>query len=115
MSTRYSEKRGVSVCTFAWRNNPQESASYLEVDAATRSASRADARVAERIDQALRGTGYLSLRNLEIIVTQGLVVLRGRLPSYYMKQVAQAAVRAVPGVGEVHDQLDVVSSRSAHH
>lgn len=82
------------------------------VDAAPRSASPADARVAEKIEQALRLTGYLSLRDLEIFVAEGLVVLRGRLPSYYLKQVTQAAVRAVLGVREVRDELDVVTPRS---
>ena len=69
--------------------------------------------MAEQIDQALQATRYLTLRNLEIIVLDGLVILRGVLPSYYMKQVAHTAVRAVPGVGEVRDELDVVSSRPA--
>src|SRR5690349_11610121 len=62
----------------------------------------ANAQLLARVDQALRATGYLSLRELKCTVGEGLVTLRGRLPSYYMKQVAHVAVRAVPGVGDIH-------------
>lgn len=75
--------------------------------------SRPDKRLAEKIDKAVRATGYLSLRGLNVIVVERLVVLRGKLPSYYMKQVVHAAVRAVLGVGEVRDELNVVSLRPA--
>ena len=115
MPTRYAAEPGVSDGTLAWRDSPEEPASYTEVDTAARSASSADERVAEKIDQALRATGYRSLRNLAFLVAEGLVILRGRLPSYYMKQVAQATVRAVPGVGDVHDELEIVSPRSTPH
>jgi hypothetical protein len=61
-----------------------------------------------RIDHALRKTGYLPLLKLHILATDEIVVLRGAVPSYYMKQIAQAAVSGVPGVTEVHNLLDVV-------
>lgn len=112
MLTQNSEEPGALDRTFAWQISPEESANCQLVDAAPRPASQADARVAERIEQALRATGYQSLRDVEIFVADGLVVLRGKLPSYYMKQVTQAAVRAVRGVRGVRDELDVVSVRS---
>jgi len=58
----------------------------------------------------LRATGYLPLRDLEIFAAEGFVTLRGRVPSYYLKQVAQAAVLALPGVDAVRNELDVFSS-----
>lgn len=112
MLTQNSEEPGALDCTFAWRIGFEEPANCQLVDAVPRSASQADARVADKIEQALRATGYLSLRNLEIFVAEGLVILRGRLPSYYMRQVTQAAVRGVLGVREVRDELDVVTPRS---
>jgi len=112
MPKRYSEEPGTSDCTVACRTSREEPANDAYVDAASKSASPADAHLASQIDRALRATGYLCLRNLAFLVAEGLVILRGRLPSYYMKQVAQATVRAVPGVGDVHDELDVVSPRS---
>ena len=36
----------------------------------------------------------------------------GRLPSYYLKQLAQAAVAEVPGVIEVHNRVEVVATRA---
>jgi len=36
--------------------------------------------------------------------------LSGRLPSFYLKQLVQEAVRRVPGVQFVYNQIDVVSS-----
>jgi osmotically-inducible protein OsmY len=37
------------------------------------------------------------------------VILSGRLPSFYLKQLLQEAVRHVPGVQHVRNQIDVVS------
>jgi hypothetical protein len=36
------------------------------------------------------------------------LVLSGRLPSFYLKQLVQEAVRHVPGVQTVRNQIDVV-------
>jgi osmotically-inducible protein OsmY len=37
--------------------------------------------------------------------------LTGRLPSFYLKQLVQEAVRHVPGVQSVYNQIDVVSNQ----
>lgn len=75
-------------------------------------ASLANAELRERIDQALRVTGYLPLRDVGVIVAEGLVILRGSVPSYHLKQVALEVVRSVPGVSDVRDDLKVISPRS---
>src|SRR5262245_35485123 len=54
--------------------------------------------LASRIEQALRATGYPPLRNLHVLAVEGIAILRGAVPSYYMKQIALAAVSVVPGV-----------------
>jgi osmotically-inducible protein OsmY len=36
--------------------------------------------------------------------------LTGHLPTFYLKQLVQEAVRHVPGVLEVHNLIDVVSA-----
>jgi osmotically-inducible protein OsmY len=38
------------------------------------------------------------------------LLLTGRLPTFYLKQLVQEAVRHVPGVQHVYNQIDVVSS-----
>jgi len=75
-------------------------------------AASIDLLLQEQIEQALRATGYQSLRLVEFVVAEGLVVLRGTLPSYYMKQLALAAVLAVQGVVAVrNDALRVIPAR----
>ena len=66
-----------------------------------------DLRLAERVERALRATGYMLLRGLEITVHARLVILAGRVPSYYLKQVAQSTALAVPGAQQVRNDLEV--------
>jgi osmotically-inducible protein OsmY len=66
--------------------------------------------LAERVERALRATGYPPLRVVEVSVSGPLTILQGRVPSYYMKQLAQAAAMGVPGVRELRNELCVVSS-----
>ena len=109
-STRSYEEPRISNCTITWQNSPGIPVSDAGVDAAVKSASRAGRRLSEQIIQVLRATGYLPLRDLDIFAAEGFVILRGRVPSYYLKQVAQAAVLALPGVDAVCNELDVFSS-----
>jgi hypothetical protein len=70
--------------------------------------SAANAIFEMQIHQALQRSGYLSLRSLEILIENGLVILRGQLPSYYMKQLAQVFVLGLVGVDEVRNEVQVV-------
>ena len=63
--------------------------------------------LAEGIERALRATGYGPLRGIEVTVHARLVILGGRVPSYYLKQVAQTTALAVPGVRQVRNGVDV--------
>jgi hypothetical protein len=58
----------------------------------------------------LRASPYLSLRNIYCDFHEGMLILRGCLPTYYMKQHAQAAVAGVEGVGRVVNQIEVCST-----
>jgi osmotically-inducible protein OsmY len=66
-----------------------------------------DLSLAERVDRALRATGYGSLRGVEVTVHGRYVILGGRVPSYYLKQVAQTTALTVPGARHVRNDLDV--------
>ena len=57
----------------------------------------------------LRASPYLSLRTIYCEFHEGMLILRGSLPTYYMKQQAQAAVADVEGVGRVFNQIEVCS------
>ncbi len=108
-STRKYEEPRLSIDTFPWEDCPENSVSDVGVDAAAKSAQAAGRRLSEQIIQVLGATGYLPLRDLDIFAAEGFVILRGRVPSYYLKQVAQAAVLRLPGVDEVRNELDVIS------
>jgi osmotically-inducible protein OsmY len=63
--------------------------------------------LAERVKRALRAAGYPPLRAVEACACGPLVVLRGRVASYYLKQVAQATALGVPGVGQLRNDVEV--------
>jgi osmotically-inducible protein OsmY len=63
--------------------------------------------LAERVERALRATGYSPLRAIKVSIHSQFVILRGRVPSYYMKQLAQATVLDVPGVRELRNDVQV--------
>ena len=66
------------------------------------------ANVVEAIAQSqMRAAPYAALRQITCEFRDGVLVLRGRVPSYYMKQIAQNLVNCVEGVLEVRNQLDV--------
>jgi hypothetical protein len=62
--------------------------------------------VAER---GLRSSRYPALKTVSCDYQDGVLVLRGRLPSYYLKQIAQEVVaHQVKGVGRLDNQIQVV-------
>ncbi len=67
-----------------------------------------DLRLAQSIEQALRSTGYLPLRAIQVVVCDRLVLLQGYVPSYYLKQMAQIAALNVTGVEQLRDDLEVL-------
>jgi osmotically-inducible protein OsmY len=67
-----------------------------------------DRHLAERVERALGATGYGVLRTVRVTVNSRVVILGGRVCSYYLKQVAQATALAVPGTHQIRNDLDVV-------
>ena len=65
--------------------------------------------MAERITQALLATGYPPLRTIEVSAFSQVVVLQGRVPNYYMKQIAQAVALNAAGEREVRNEVTVGS------
>ena len=59
--------------------------------------------------QVLRQSSYFELRDVSCEFSGGILTLRGRVPSYHLKQLAQASVVDVPGVVEVHNRVEVVT------
>ena len=63
----------------------------------------------EAAEVRLRRNPYLALRNLSCDCINGVLTLRGRLTSYYLKQMALAAVAGVEGVDCVRNEIEVVA------
>jgi hypothetical protein len=57
--------------------------------------------------QALQGSGYLVLRSVRCDVEDGVIVLSGTVPSFYLKQVAQAVLLRLGGIRAVRNAVEV--------
>ena len=55
--------------------------------------------------QLLSASPYLPLRWIDCYFERGKIVLDGEVPSFYLKQMAQAAVLSVEGISEVENRL----------
>ncbi len=60
------------------------------------------------IERRLKQSGYLALRRIRCEFRDGVLRLRGQLPSHYLKQVAAALAAEVKGVQAVANELKVV-------
>jgi hypothetical protein len=65
---------------------------------------------ADLAERALRSSPYLALRNVACDCRGGVLTLRGCLPTYYLKQVAQAVVSRIDGVRQIVNDIEVVCS-----
>jgi osmotically-inducible protein OsmY len=65
---------------------------------------------AEAAERRLRRSPYIELRLISCEVCDGVLTLRGRVPTYYLKQVAQYMVDGLPGVQKIDNDLEVVAS-----
>jgi hypothetical protein len=60
-------------------------------------------------ERRLRRSGYFALRDVSCDARGGVLYLGGRLPSYYLKQVAQAIAADVAGGRGVVNRIEVVA------
>lgn len=72
--------------------------------------STAQDSLATRISSALEHHPHLKHRNIRIETSEGRVVLRGTVKTYYHKQMAQEALRRMEGVDQIENQVEVAWS-----
>jgi osmotically-inducible protein OsmY len=65
------------------------------------------------VELCMRHSGYQELRGVSCDFHEGVLTLRGRVPSYYLKQVAQSLVFDLDGVQELSNRLEVVPPLTA--
>lgn len=62
---------------------------------------------AEIASRILRGSSYHALANVTCTYDNGVLTIGGRLPSFYLKQVAQNAVQQIEGVIQLDNRIEV--------
>ena len=67
-------------------------------------------RVVEGAENCLRHNSYLALKNVQCDFHEGVLTLKGCLPTYYLKQMAQSVVGRVVGVQRIVNEIEVVTS-----
>ena len=63
--------------------------------------------VAEQAERLMRRNGHLCQQNVSCDFREGVLVIRGVVPSYYLKQVAQEVVASLAEVVRIDNQLSV--------
>ncbi len=63
--------------------------------------------VVKAADDRLRRNPYIATARVSCEYDRGVLVLRGRLTSYYKKQVAQETVKGLDGVVEIVNEIEV--------
>jgi osmotically-inducible protein OsmY len=66
--------------------------------------------VAEVARDRLRKSSSVVVRTVSCDYEQGVLVLRGRVPSEYCKQLVLDAIARLPGVAQVADEIEVATS-----
>jgi osmotically-inducible protein OsmY len=65
--------------------------------------------VVKSVQKSLEERGYHVLRTVSFCYERGVLILRGRLPTYFHKQLAQEAVRRIEGMAQIVNQIEVTS------
>ena len=61
----------------------------------------------QRVKSFLYQRGYASHRTLEISAERGVVLVQGRVPTFYLRQIAVECIKRVAGVAQVVDLIEV--------
>jgi osmotically-inducible protein OsmY len=67
--------------------------------------------IVQAVERRLRESSYYYLRSIRCFYEAGVVTLRGRVPTFYLKQTVQSIVEKIDGVEQVVNLVDVFDSR----
>ncbi len=62
---------------------------------------------AEAASRLLWSSSYHTVRRITCTFEGGVLTMEGRLPSFYLKQIAQTMVRDIPGVVRIENRIEV--------
>jgi osmotically-inducible protein OsmY len=67
--------------------------------------------VTQAAQDRLRQSAHAALREVTCEFLEGVLVLRGRVPSFYCKQLAQETIGPLEGVVQIVNEIDVVGEK----
>jgi osmotically-inducible protein OsmY len=68
--------------------------------------------IEKAVHKRLNSTGYRSLSLVRCQFHNGTLTLKGEVPSYYHKQIAQEAIRKIGNVTAIENKIDVWSQET---
>jgi len=97
---------------FIFRELPQEGTVTQALENSTSDLKRCARHVEQLAQQVLARHSHFQNRagDFEYEYRQGVLIVRGRLPTFYLKQVLQTVLKDIEGVVCIDNQVDVVSS-----
>jgi osmotically-inducible protein OsmY len=60
------------------------------------------------VRERLRRHSHLRVQRIWCEIDDGRLFLRGQVPSFFYKQLAQEAVQSIAGVGQILNEIEVV-------
>jgi len=69
--------------------------------------SMANSPLLHRIDRAIQSSPHAVRRKVFLESVHGKVILRGKVDSYYQKQMIQESLRGIEGIEAISNQLEV--------
>jgi BON domain len=67
--------------------------------------------IVQAVERRLRESSYYYLRSIRCGYEAGVITLRGRVPTFYLKQTVQSIVEKIEGVEQVVNLVEVFDSR----
>jgi len=61
-----------------------------------------------KVTSALQKNPYVDFASMSCETKGGCVVLRGTVPSYFEKQMAQESIRSIEGIDKILNELEVL-------
>ena len=89
-------------------SSPAKSETTGETRASANKGHNMDTVLIGRVTSALQKNPYLNYSSLSCETKEGRVVLRGVVPSYFEKQMAQESIRSIEGINEIFNELEVL-------
>jgi osmotically-inducible protein OsmY len=71
--------------------------------------------VLDALKRCLQASPYLQLRTIDCDCRDGVVTLRGRVTSFFLKQMAQTLAGGVVGMERISNQIEVASRGGREH